>query len=275
MPAPVYFRGPILFRVTPEKATEALVPDAERTLTTANGTPGYHPDGTPTTMHYPGLVVAKDDTILVQLSLRKKLVTISDGTSTVCTYPTAGLIPVDDTANKVMPNKVSLINPGDASYWARVAARITFVGGTLSDWLTTTIPFRVPPAPGAAPICMAPMWKSSGAMTSIEITEIDGTGKIEIHPSDDQQVYLYNWDLVEPPVKSITNTPAAQPSAAESEDTDFKWLYQLYDIPEQFATKKVTATLPAPMAMFTLEKEGESGTTSVGSASCVAGKTSA
>lgn len=271
MAAEVFFRGPILFLDIDSRQNVALLPDAERVLISDNGARRAHPDGTRTKSHHAGLIIADDDDVLVRIGLRKKLVVISDEDGGICSYPVKGLVPIDAMANTVLNPPMTLLSPADPNYWTRVTTRVSFNGGVLSDWKLTDAPFRLPPGfANAQPIPVGPKWTPRGA-TRIDITSIDGTGHISLHPRSNQQVYLFNWDDPTPKVPGLKNLPHVKKGSVEREDGDFKWLYELYDVPGgQFSASLPPGThLPAPMSFWM--KDPASPLLSVGSAGCVGG----
>ena len=267
MAAEVFFRGPILFLDKAKKENVGLLPDAERMIRSDDGVPGCHADGTESTPHYAGLIVAEGKQVVVQLSLRKKIVVISDESGSDCEYKKKCLVPIDDMANAVLKTPMTLLPPTDPDYWVRVATRVTFNGGTMSDWRSTRTSFRLPPKfASAARIVVGPKWTSTKGVTRIEIRSLDGTETTTLYPTPTQHVYIYNWDEQFPDVDDLTRLPAPKRGKMESEDRDFKWLYQLYDVPGRKFTRSLPARVKLPAPICTGEN-----ILSVGSAGCVGG----
>lgn len=280
MSAEVFFRGPILFLRNTEKPDAALIPDSERDVYDDTGVIGHHPDGTKAKKHYAGMLLAEGYTRLKYWDLTGKRAMVSDGSGTFCTSSSNTLIPIDAIANAFLTEPITLIARGAKDYWDRVGSEILFQGGDLRNGNMSKASFRMDTHVGdfgsAKARPLARHWVPKSGAVRIEVADHDGTNPFTVNPTDDQQVYIYNWDVQFPTVKALTEMPVCS-VGEEKEDTDFKWLYQLYNPPEG---KKYTdllpigkTLLPAPMTTCTVEPTtgGSYRPPSVGSSGCVSG----
>lgn len=282
MAAEVFFRGPMLFLTNKSKSDEVYVPHAEREICDDHDhLPNRHADKSTAVWHHPGLMIAQGRKILDRCSLQQKIVTISDGSGAACHYNSNGLFMMDEISRDAFSGKLSLLRDSDPSFWERVAARVHFDGGVLRDGMYTNAQFSMDagiPAyktPLTRPV--AGHWYTTEAATLITVTDIDGTHAVPFRPTTDQQVYIYNWDKKDPTVDDLTIIPLVDAGGIKQPDTDYKWLYQLYE-PLMGKTgilhAKAGGMLPAPLTMVdrsaavpSLKEEIRS----VGSAGCVAG----
>lgn len=287
MPAEVFFRGPILYLSRGAEAVGALVPNSDRVIVSDAGDPNCHPDGTEAKRHFAGFAIFEGDNLeteVVRLDISRKIISLHDGDGPCATDDEfRKVIPVDEAANEGMGRPMTLISPTESDFWTRVAARVELHGGTLTGALTSNAKFKIDSptgrfsALGQTPVSAE--WRGAKDDATIIITDPDGSNFMRIRLDKGQKGFIYNWDSRDPKAENATDALAVLPECADGvediEDTDFKWVYQLFNPPAvNFTTWLRGAPLRAPVTRCRDVTAAGTNTSSPGSSNCFSSRAS-
>jgi hypothetical protein len=250
----VLFRGPVLYLTRDDRAEGTLLPDAERVIADDKGNEGHHADGTPAKPHYAGLVIYSDKghrTEVFRADLRKKIVTLVTDTNPTCQLAAefGQIVPLDDMANAEMGAPMTLLSTGDTDYWTRVSTRVVFRGGRLSPGLPSEALFEVAKLTAfqkPQPIPLAATWSSESTTAFIQTCNPDGSGFQQLRLDDGASAFVYNWDERIPNASDLTTLPKCVAGITAFEDSDVKWLYQLFNPPARDFTTWLGSGNPLP-----------------------------
>lgn len=277
----VYFRGPMLNVVKGHSLHRILIPDAMRRLPY-----GRHGDRWPAVPHVAGvLIVSGDDPsnmpTLLQISLRGKDVLVHDGTRARCTInqrTLAGTVPLRSMTNKGSNAAAASLLAAGQDFNERVASEVVILGGELAESSDTTdLVYTLPTdcASGTLPGGKIPLfshWRTPSNARVIEFAD-RATGDLSVLPLEaGQSALFYNWDLKVPDASAFFNIGATDCSGGKViVDVDFKWLYQLLDVPNgDWDAWRGDCDLPTPHAICP-GTAGDMHTTTAPGSDCVHG----
>jgi hypothetical protein len=230
------FRGPCLYLNHEDVAEMVLLPDGQRELFDDNRKPGNHPDGTPTAEHFAGLAIfegSDHETLVQRVELRGKLVTVGTGDTPCKTDPSyRDIVPIDEVANAGHTQPMTLIPETDPSFTDRVATKVILKGGTLGSDVVSTATFRMPTSlrefATRRRIPLSATWSLGANTTTIVVADREGSNPQTFELKDSQRAVIYNWDAFNPTAAELLRPAPTAEGIHEKEDTDFKWLYELF-----------------------------------------------
>lgn len=233
----VFFRGPTLTIVRKGVVEEIRIPDAMRSLPGGN-----HVDHTPARKHLAGMLIVTGPfgsaTLVKDIPLRGKRVVFTGTTTGPCS---AGANLDQSVALNAITDKGKT---GAATLRPTASGtRIKLGDGALENDMShvTNFVYNIPDDDASKPtpphhLPLLKVWTPTAGPVTIELTDASGGPATTIPLTDDQSVYVYNWDI-NPPGPPAPPTPDEYSDFPPKEcdennkvDLDFKWLYQELDV---------------------------------------------